>query len=61
MNEPAEALAKLISRYATDEAVSRQMRRLPVFAVPLDGNERLVSLLDELDEAQASATHAAQA
>jgi hypothetical protein len=61
MTQPAEALAKLIAHYATDEAASRQMRRLPVFAVPQEGNDLLGSLLQELDEKQVAATTVAQA
>ncbi|MBB3313471.1 hypothetical protein FHT78_005263 [Rhizobium sp. BK196] len=55
MTEPAEALAKSIAHYATHEASSRQLRRLPVFAVPQEGSDIFASLLEKLDEAQASA------
>ena len=55
MTEPAEALAKMIARYATHEEASRQVRRLPRFAVPREGNDILVSLLEKLDDAQANA------
>jgi len=61
MTVPAEALAKLIAHYATNEAASHQMRRLPAFAVPQEGNDRLGSLLKKLDEKQAALTAAAQA
>jgi len=61
MTESAEALAKLIVRYATDEAISRQVRRLPTFAVPHESNDLLLSLLVKLDETQASATTASHA
>jgi hypothetical protein len=60
MTEPAEALAKLIAHYATDAMASRQVRRLPAFAVPREGNDLLLSLLKKLDQKQAAATAAAQ-
>lgn len=55
MTEPAEALAKSIAHYATHETASPQLRRLPIFAVPQEGNDIFASLLEKLDVAQASA------
>lgn len=61
MTEPAETLAKSITHYATDETASRQLRRLPVFAVPQEGNDLIASLLEKLDEAQTSAARESHA
>jgi hypothetical protein len=61
MTKPDERLAKLIAHYAMDEAASRQVRRLPAFALPQHGNDRLISLLEKLDETQAAATTASRA
>lgn len=55
MTEPAQALAKSIAHYATDETASRRLRRVPIFVVPQKGNDALASLLQKLD-VQASAT-----
>lgn len=61
MTEHAEALAKSIAHYATDETALRELRGLPIFAVPQEGNDILASLLEKLDEAQASAVTGSRA
>jgi hypothetical protein len=39
MTEPAETLAKSITHHTTNETALRQLRRLPVFAVPQEAND----------------------
>ncbi|MBB3660665.1 hypothetical protein FHX15_005936 [Rhizobium sp. BK650] len=56
MTESAVALTKLRANYAMYEEASRQLRRLPVFAVGQEGNDHLMSLLKKLNETEDAAT-----
>jgi hypothetical protein len=61
MTESAAALAKLRANYAKYEEASRQLRRLPVCAVPQEGNAHLMSLLKKLNETEDAATTTSRA